>query len=201
MKSSIELFQSLWFKVAGEVFSVICGERGLSRHTNANETFSNFFQRFLGVCSKLLQKALMSQILHFFWWFQLRYFAYRAWCFSFFVFRLLLGGYFIKRVFADYQWEPHEKTSLSENCLFWVFLGGFMVQNRKKKQHAGPNIGGIGWLDPLHRHNQSQWARGKLIETVEKFLSSRKCWKPHKRWPGDGIRNGFVFKHVSTKKH
>ena len=136
MKSSIELFQSLWFKVAGEVFSVMCGRCTISRHTNANETFSKFFQRFLGVCSKFLPKALMSQILHFFWWFQLRYFAYRAWCFSFFVFRLLLGGYFIKRVFADYQWEPHEKTSLSENCLFWVFLGGFMVQNRKQKKTA-----------------------------------------------------------------
>ena len=42
----------------------------------------------------------MSQILHFFSWFQLWYFAYSAWSFSFFVFRFLSGIYLIKRVYA-----------------------------------------------------------------------------------------------------
>ena len=49
----------------------MCGRGTISRHTNANKTLAKLFQCFLGISSKFLQKALMSQILHFFWRLQL----------------------------------------------------------------------------------------------------------------------------------
>ena len=91
------LFDSKW-RVNYLVLFVVSA---VSHAIRMQITFSRiFFQCFLGVSSKFLQRVFMSQILHFFSWFQLWYFAYSAWSFSFFVFRFLSGIYFIKRVFA-----------------------------------------------------------------------------------------------------
>ena len=77
--------------VVGALSHAIWMQRKLSR---------NFLQRFVGVSSNILQKTFMNRILHFFWWFQLWYFAHCAWCFPCFLFYFLLGGYLIKRVFV-----------------------------------------------------------------------------------------------------
>ena len=63
--------------VVGALSHAIWMQRKLSR---------NFLQRFVGVSSKFLRKTFMNRILHFFWWFQLWYFAHCAWCFPCFVF-------------------------------------------------------------------------------------------------------------------
>ena len=77
--------------VVGALSHAIWMQRKLSR---------NFLQRFVGVSSNFLRKTFMNRILHFFLWFQLWYFVHCAWCFSFFVFHFLLGGYLIKRAFV-----------------------------------------------------------------------------------------------------